>query len=100
MSNFTPYFVVQNVSICSFVPGSCAPNSLAGKPSTRSPFARVLLVQLLEPLVLRGEPALGRDVHDEEHLALVVGELLVLTGDRLGGEIVGGGHAPENTPVP
>ena len=35
----------------------------------------VLLVHLLEALVLRGEPALGGDVHDEERLVLVVVEV-------------------------
>jgi hypothetical protein len=39
MSNFTPYFVRQNSLICSFEPGSCAPNSFAGKPTTRRPLS-------------------------------------------------------------
>ena len=33
----TLYFEVQNVLISGFVPGSCRPNSLAGKARTSNP---------------------------------------------------------------
>jgi hypothetical protein len=39
MSNLTSYFDLQNLEISSSVPGSCAPNSLAGKPSTARPLS-------------------------------------------------------------
>ena len=41
----------------------------------REALVGVLLVQLLEALVLRGEPALRGHVHDEERLVLVVVEV-------------------------
>ncbi len=36
-SKVTRYFIEQNVLICSLVPGSWAPNSLAGKATTANP---------------------------------------------------------------
>src|SRR5579863_7931358 len=42
----------------------------------------VLFVQLLEAVVLRCEAALRRDIDDEKHFALVVGQRLGLAVDR------------------
>ena len=36
----TSYFVEQNVWICASAPGSCAPKSFEGNPSTTSPRSR------------------------------------------------------------
>ena len=85
--NVTSYFVVQNVLISVSVPGSCWPNSLAGKARTSKPAALVLAVERLEPLVLRGVAAVARGVDDQEHVALVGREVDVLAVDVLDGEV-------------
>ncbi len=43
-----------------------------------------LVVELLEARILRREAALARDVHDERHLAVVLGEVGGLAGERRG----------------
>src|SRR5262249_25075344 len=56
------------------------------------PLVGELPMQLLQPGVLRGEAAFGRDVDDEEHLAVVVRQRLPFAVDRGRGEVVRGRH--------
>ncbi len=51
----------------------------------------VLLVELLQALVLRGEAALGRNIHDQHHLALKLLEREGRIGLVEGGKVVEGG---------
>ena len=53
----------------------------------------VLLVQRLEPGVLRGEAAPAGGVDDEHDPAGVVGQGLLLAGEGAGGEVGEAGHA-------
>jgi len=55
--------------------------------------AGVLVVQLLQAFVLRGETALAGRVHDQDDVADVGAEVLVLAVDRGGVEVTQGGHA-------
>src|SRR5688572_20606778 len=56
-----------------------------------------LALELLQPLVLRGEAALARDVDDEAHLAAVLAEIrrLAVEGVRL--HVVKRAHGPSRT---
>ena len=63
------------MAISSDEPGLLATELVARHAEHREALVGVLLVQLLEALVLRGEPALGRHVHDEQRLVLVVVEV-------------------------
>ena len=80
------------------MPGSWPPNWLHGTPSTREARARQLLVQLLEPLVLRRQPALRRHVDDEHRLVLgEPGEVERLALQGVDGDVVdrhGAGNLP------
>ena len=79
----TLYLVEQNSLISSLVPGSCLPNSLAGKARISNPWSLVFLVNCLQILVLRSQTALAGRVDDQEHLALVAGQVDVLAVDVL-----------------
>ena len=79
----TLYLVEQNSLISSLVPGSCLPNSLAGKARTSKPLVLVFLVDRLEVLVLRSQAALAGRVDDQQDLALVAGQVDVLAFDVL-----------------
>ena len=56
---------------------------VAREPEHLEALVGVLVVQLLEALVLRREAALGGDVHDEERLALVLGQVGGLALERV-----------------
>ena len=79
----TLYLVEQNSLISSLVPGSCLPNSLAGKARTSKPLVLVFLVDRLEILVLRSQAALAGRIDDQQDLALVAGQVDVLAFDVL-----------------
>ncbi len=72
------YLVEQNSLISSLVPGSCLPNSLAGKARTSKPWLLVFLVDRLEILVLRCQTALAGGIDDQEDLTLVAGQVDIL----------------------
>ena len=88
----TLYLVEQNSLISSLVPGSCLPNSLAGKARISNPLVLVLLVNRLEILVLWSEAALAGRIDDQEDLALVLGQVDVLAVDVLDVKIKDGGR--------
>ena len=88
----TLYLVEQNSLICSLVPGSCLPNSLAGKARISKPLALVFLVDRLEVLVLRSQAALAGRIDDQEDLALVAGQVDILAFDVLDVKIKDGGR--------
>src|ERR1700686_5113753 len=65
---------------------------IAGKSKHRKTARPKFLMQCLEPLVLRREPAGARGVDDQEHLTLEPLQWHVLTGKRLCREIVNARH--------
>src|SRR5690242_20339169 len=74
-------------------PGLLAAELVAREAEHDEAAILVLFVQLLEAAVVRGQPALRGDVHDERDLARVVAERLLLAVDRGGGEVVQRRHA-------
>jgi len=61
---------------------------VAGKAENGEALGMKLLVELLQPLILRREPAFARGVDDEKNLAAIIGQVHVFARKRLGGEIV------------
>jgi hypothetical protein len=76
-------------------PGPSGCELVAREAQHHEAVAGVLLVELLQALVVRGEAAPGGDVHDEGDLAAVVPEGAIVSVEGLLAEIVerGGGHA-------
>src|SRR5471032_1404064 len=66
-----PVVLLAKAANLSCVPRFLLAELIAGKTQHRKPTIRVTLVQLLQTLVLRREPALARSVHDQQHLALI-----------------------------
>ena len=88
----TLYLVEQNSLISSLVPGSCLPNSLAGKARISKPLVLVFLVDRLEILVLWSQAALAGRIDDQQDLALVPGQVDILAVDVLDVKIKDGGR--------
>src|ERR1700722_532625 len=78
--------------------GLLAQELVAGEPEDTEPLVAVRLLEALQPLVLRSEPALGGDVHEEERLSLVRGERCVLAGERVDRDVEEG-HGPQISPL-
>ena len=56
------------------------------------PALLVLLIEVLQPIVLRGEATLRGCVDDEKHLAFVVGKVHLLALVRQGAKLINGVH--------
>ena len=78
------------------MPGSWPPNWLHGTPSTVKPLLGVALLEVLQPGVLRGQPALGGDVDDQHGASAQRLEIEGLAVERGDGGVVEG-HDPEPT---
>ncbi len=79
---------VADVAMSASVPGSWWPNWSQGNASHGEALGRELLVESLQPGILRGEAAFGGHVDDEQRLAPVFREAAFLAGVEPGAEIV------------
>jgi hypothetical protein len=99
MGKVTPYVAEQKAAISSDVPGSWPPNWLHGMPDDGEAAWPELLVQSLEPAVLRGQSAPAGNVHQQRRAALREGaERGGLAGERGDGLVEQVGHARASAP--
>jgi hypothetical protein len=61
---------------------------VAREAEDRESLVGILLLEPLQSLVLRGEPALGGHVHEEQGLALIGGQRRGFAGERVDRDVV------------
>src|SRR4029077_20425317 len=81
-----------------FAPGLLACELIAGEAHDREVLGSELALQLLESLVLRGEPALTRDVAGERDLAAQWAEQIRCSIDSRNRDVIESTHA-SSTPL-
>lgn len=69
---------------------------ITGKSQNLKSFLAIFVVQRFQSCELRGKPALAGGIDDEEHLASIVGQGLVFSGNALTGHVVNRIHVADS----